>query len=240
MRNVYPHAEFGGLLRQARKQLGMIQTEAARSIGIATTYYGRVERGDNRCSLPVFAAMHRVLQFDANQLLMALGETSELISAPSRRLPRTPHDASGPHEMFARALRPARLKKRLTQTMVADAIGSKEMFYQRIESGHARPSLAMFARLHHCLEFDANRLLEAFEQKTRKKPPYARLGAFLAYSRNLAHISITAAAETVGCPLDEYAGIETGQRLPTLAELVALHRLIGFSADTALRRIPGE
>ena len=99
---------------------------------------------------------------------------------------------------MARRGSPTRMQRRLTQAPLAMDIDCTPNFYHRIESGQAGPSLVTFARLHHCLDFDANHLLDALGQPLTDRPapgPYARLGAFLAYSREVAGQTIKAAAD---------------------------------------------
>lgn len=231
---------FGLLLREARSQRKMTQADVAEALGLTAEYYARVERGHARCSVVTFAAMRRILGFDANALLGALGETSAPIVHTSRAVRKRPHDTGGPYIAFARELRSARYEHQFTQEAVAMAIDCGDKFYQRVEVGQAMLSLALFARLHHCLGFDANHLLDTLPPLAASSRParYARFGALLARSRDAAGKGLAVAADAAACSVEDYRRLEMGKRLPTLVELVRLHRLLGFRADTALHRIP--
>ncbi|MCG8421046.1 MAG: helix-turn-helix transcriptional regulator, partial [Proteobacteria bacterium] len=52
--------------------------------------------------------------------------------------------------------------------------------------------------------------------------------------------TIASAAKAVGCSAEAYERIELGERLPTLAELVRMHRVVRFNANIVLRRIDLE
>ena len=60
---------LGAMAREARKNAGLTQEEAAERIGVATEVYGRLERGNMLPSLPTFTRLCRALAVDANQLL---------------------------------------------------------------------------------------------------------------------------------------------------------------------------
>lgn len=64
-------SNIGAGLCRARKKLGISQSQAAERIGIATEFYGRIERGHACPSVPVFKRMVVELQVDAAKLLQA-------------------------------------------------------------------------------------------------------------------------------------------------------------------------
>ena len=143
---------------------------------------------------------------------------------------------------FGREVMLARVKKNLTQTAVARAVGRTLNYYARIERGRQLPSLLLFARMHNGLGFDANRVLEAMgeEPEERAYGPHSRLGVYLAHARDQCEQTIASAAKAVGCSAEAYERIELGERLPTLAELVRMHRVVRFNANIVLRRIDLE
>jgi len=230
---------FGQVLRQARKELGKTQAEIAALARIAPEFYGRIERGEALGSLPTFATLRRILGFDANDLVMAMDLYS--VRVRRRRGRPVPHrlaqDISGPHKVFASELAQARRRRRYMQETLAEAVECSAGFFMRIECGHALPSMQLFARLHHCLDFDANRLLDALHEAPPPRPRYYRLGVFITESRERAGQTIEAAAQAAGCSVEEYEGIEAGARRPTLTELTGLHGLLRFCGNAALRRI---
>jgi transcriptional regulator with XRE-family HTH domain len=91
--------------------------------------------------------------------------------------------------------------------------------------------------LQRCLGFDANQLLEAISGDPR---PFAGFGHQLATARMDRKRTETEAAAGAGCEPDRYQRIESGAELPTLMELVRLHRILDLNADEALLLIPVE
>ena len=68
-----PYAAFGARLREARKAAQMTQAKTS----ITLPYYGRLETGVAVCSMARLATLRRVLAFDANELVIALGVTTK-------------------------------------------------------------------------------------------------------------------------------------------------------------------
>jgi len=230
---------FGRILRRARLRLDKTQAEIAALVRITDASYGRIERGQVLSSLRTFAALRRVLGFDANELVMAMDQRSVHIChrGEAHTACRLAQDISGPYKVFASELGQARRRHRLTQETLAKSVQCSPRFYMRIETGRALPSVLLFARLHHRLAFDANRLLDALDETPSPTPRYYRLGVFIAASRHRAGQTITATARAAGCSVQDYERIEAGTRRPTLSELTGLHGLLEFSGNAALRRL---
>jgi transcriptional regulator with XRE-family HTH domain len=70
-----------GLLR-ARSRKGYTQAEAASLVGLATTVYGRVERGGMLPSVPTLYRMCTVLGVSAN-VLLGFNSAEEVVLPPS-------------------------------------------------------------------------------------------------------------------------------------------------------------
>jgi transcriptional regulator with XRE-family HTH domain len=128
-------------------------------------------------------------------------------------------------------LKQARMERDLTQTGVATAIGRTPHHYTLIEIGQKLPSMKTFAKLQHCLGFDANELLDALLSVPR---PFSAFGHLLGSARNGQGMMITEIASAVGCAADHYWRIEAGAELPTIMLFVRLHRVLGFDADSML------
>ena len=238
-----PYAAFGDFYRQARRERKMTQPEVAQQAGITGEFYGRVERGLIPCSLTTLATLREVLGVDANTQLEALRQKAKPMQQASRQIVEPLYDVTVERYMrFGREVMLARVKKNLTQTAVAGAVGRTLNYYARIERGRQLPSLLLFARMHNGLGFDANRVLEAMgeEPEERAYGPHSRLGVYLAHARDQCEQTIASAAKAVGCSAEAYERIELGERLPTLAELVRMHRVVRFNANIVLRRIDLE
>ena len=212
------YAAFGQLLRQARTELAMTQTEVADAVGIGVDWYAQIEAGEARCSLKTLTALRRTLHVDANALLKALDQHSKPVKGTARRGVEEPKHTSGQHKAFGRTLRRARRQKQLTLSMVAESVGCSRTYYYVVETGRRLPSVLMLARLHDCLEFDANELLEELD-KPPSKPDHYHFGVCIVRSRTRKAKTITEAAGAAGCSIEKYENIEAGARLPTLAEL---------------------
>ena len=215
----------------------MTQTEVAGAVGIGADWYARIESGEARCSLKTLAVLRRTLQADANALLKALDQRSKQVESTAFAGIEDPLHTSGSYEEFSRAFRPARLEKQLTLSSVAEAVGCSKSYYYCVETGRSLPSVLMLARLHDCLGFDANQLLEELEPLN---PDRCHLGAYIARARAKKTTTIAEAAGAAGCSIEQYQSIEAGARLPTCVELARLHRLLSFNANHALRRIDLE
>ncbi|MCG8419469.1 MAG: helix-turn-helix domain-containing protein [Proteobacteria bacterium] len=233
------YAAFGQVLRQARKDMTMTQTEVADAVGICVDWYARIETGNAQCSLTTLAAFRKSLRVDVNTLLKALGQRSKPVEGTASLSVDEPDHTSGPYEVFSRVFRPARLQRHLTLSMVAEAVGYSRSYYYCIETGRRLPSVSMLARLHDCLEFDANSLLEELD-KLPSKPDHYHFGVYIARVRAKKAKTIAEAAGVAGCSIEQYQRIEAGARLPTFTELARLHRLLSFNANHALRRIDLE
>ena len=97
------YTAFGRLLRQARTDLTMTQSEVADAVGICADWYARIESGEARCSLKTLAALRRTLQADANALLEALDQHSKPVEGTAPPGAEEPEHTSGRYDSFSRA-----------------------------------------------------------------------------------------------------------------------------------------
>jgi transcriptional regulator with XRE-family HTH domain len=231
----YP--EFGRLLRQARIEKDLRQQDVALEIDVNTEYYARIERGKALGAVDTFAVLRAFLGFDANPLIAALGSRSKPV--PRRR--RAPIQRAAPvlgsHSGFGQLLKLARMERDLTQTGVATAIGRTPHHYTLIEVGQKLPSMKTFAKLQHCLGFDANAFLDALISVPK---PFAALGQLLAHARKGKGKTIAEVAVAMGCTAEHYWRLEAGAELPTIMMFVRLHRVLGFGAGKAVKSIPTD
>jgi transcriptional regulator with XRE-family HTH domain len=151
---------FGSLLRAARIRANLAGDDVAKAIKLSRWHYRRAEDGYTMLSLRSMALLRRFLQIDATELLSVLDwksapivNTSKAGREKSRRL--------GEHREFGRLLMTARREREWTVLQVAQSIGCDVAIYYQWEGGRTLPIMANFARLWHCLGFDANRLLDA-------------------------------------------------------------------------------
>lgn len=139
-----PLSGFEDILIRARKNAGLTQKQLAKAVGLSRGQIGRIECGHGLPSVPTFARMHRVLDFNAN-------------SALDRLL-----GGSGPIERyygFGNAIKTARLRLRLRQPVVAGRARCSIERYRRIERGAILPTMKEAACIHRVLDFDASAAL---------------------------------------------------------------------------------
>jgi transcriptional regulator with XRE-family HTH domain len=122
----------------------------------------------------------------------------------------------------------------LTIEQVAQSTGGSMVQYYRLENGHSLPRVKTFAKIWHCLGFDANRLLDAMS----KTGGAFWLGAYIADARARRAMTPSEVADRVGCTVDQYQLIEQGAELPTLTTFVRLYRVLNFDLRRSLRMIP--
>jgi transcriptional regulator with XRE-family HTH domain len=231
------HLEFGRLLRHARLEKALRQHDVAQELDIATEYYARFERGNALGAVDTFAALRVFLGFDANPVLAALGLRSKPVPRRRRAPIRRAAPVLGSYSGFGQLLKQARMQRDLTQSGVATAIGCSPHYYTLIEIGQKLPSMKTFAKLQHCLGFDANELLDALIRVPR---PFSAFGQLLGRARSGQGTMLTEVASAVGCAAEHYERIEAGAELPTIMLFVGLHRVLGFDADGVLRELPME
>lgn len=63
------YVEIGERLRQQRKKLGLTQEKAAELLGISTTYYGEIERGNRKISVQRVLMVYEKMGLEPNYLL---------------------------------------------------------------------------------------------------------------------------------------------------------------------------
>jgi transcriptional regulator with XRE-family HTH domain len=229
------YRKFGALVREARVRANLDGAEVARAIGIGTTHYGRVEYGYTLMTLMPLASLREFLQLDANELLAALQcESAPITITSEARLPSERTRVWGKYGPFGRLILDARRQRQWTTEQVAQSIGCRMAQYYRLENGNCLPKMRTFARLRHCLGFDANRLLRAVSKPER----LFWLGAFIADARTRSAMTPIEVAHLVGCTAEQYQFIEQGAALPTLTTFTRLHRVLKFDLRRALRLIP--
>jgi transcriptional regulator with XRE-family HTH domain len=228
------YRKFGALVRGARIRANLHGDEVARAIGIGATHYGRIEYGYTLVSLTPLALLRDFLHIDANELLAALHcESAPLTIMSETQLPSERTRIWGKYGPFGRLILEARRQRQWTTEQVAQSIGCRMAQYYRLENGNSLPRLKTFARLWHCLGFDANRLLEAVSKPGR----FFWIGAFIADARTRSAMTPIEVADLVGCTVEQYQLIEQGAELPTLTTFVRLHRVLKFDLRRALRLI---
>ena len=153
------YREFGQRLAQARTARGLSRVDVARSVGIAPSYYARIERGMRMVSLMLFAVLWCRLGFDAGRVLDALSPDAREPSKRASRAPRMRVDLAGHFLGLDRFLVRARMDAGLTREELARAVGASRRQIGRMECGHELPSVPRFARLRRVLGFDANRVI---------------------------------------------------------------------------------
>lgn len=63
------YVEIGERLRKQRKKMGLTQEEAAELLGISTTYYGEIERGNRKLSVPRVLTVYERMGLEPTYLL---------------------------------------------------------------------------------------------------------------------------------------------------------------------------
>jgi transcriptional regulator with XRE-family HTH domain len=229
------YRRFGLFIRAARILADLDGADVAKAIGLAPNTYSAVERGSTMISLEVLAAICRVLHIDAHELLPRLDcKSAPITSTSNTKCPSERIRTWGEYGHFGRLLIEARRQRQLTIEQVAQATGGSMVQYYRLENGHSLPRVETFAKLWHCLGFDANRLLKAMT----KTGQAFWLGAYIADARTLRAMAQIEVAALVGCTVEQYQRIEQGAELPTLTTFVRLYRVLKFDLQRALRMIP--
>lgn len=229
------YKEFGQQLTRARKARGLSRLEVAISICVDPSFYARVERGVRMVSLMTFALLWRDLALDAGRLLDTLPVD---VREPSKRESRGPlsrAELAGPLAGFDKLLARARIDAGLTQEALAGAVGASRRQIARIECGHALPSVPRFAQLRRVLGFNPDRVIARLLGEDIPIEPFHGFGAEIKAARLVLSMAIARAAEASECELDRYKRIERGVFLPTMREVVLIHRAVQFDANAALR-----
>lgn len=227
---------FGQLMKDARRGRGWRQKQWAKMLGISTTYCSIVERGGQVMSLKLFTRWWQLLDFDANAALRTLSVTVE---TPKKRRTResvmmSPNAKAGEYVAFGRLLASARRRAEVTQQELARVLQCKYLHVSRIETGRRLPSVRCLAQMHRILDVDANQLLAHLCDPSLTV-------AFYGFGRvvELARIALSMSSDEVAvgadCDLERYRAIESGAVLPSIEELVRIHRVTRLDANAALR-----
>ena len=115
------HTLGRGLLR-ARSRKGYTQAEAASLVGLATTVYGRVERGGMLPSVPTLYRLCTVLGVSANVLLGFNSEEEEVVVLPTPEEPTEESNDSPELRRLASTLRTLSPSALRTMSALASAI----------------------------------------------------------------------------------------------------------------------
>ena len=67
------YVEIGERLRQQRKKMGMTQEETAELLGISSTYYGEIERGNRKLSIQKVLTVYEKMDLEPTYLLTGEG-----------------------------------------------------------------------------------------------------------------------------------------------------------------------
>lgn len=73
------YVEIGERLRKQRKKMGITQDAAAELLGISTTYYGEIERGNRKLSVPRVLAVYEKMGLEPTYLLTGEQVTDKVI-----------------------------------------------------------------------------------------------------------------------------------------------------------------
>lgn len=202
------YTEFGRLLSTIREQRGLSRECVAKSSNMSVQYYIRLEQGKASITLVRLAAIHNTLRLDINALLHAL--PVEVIRAAKRSHPQQfVHRRSfGKYGVLGR-------RERKTSA-VAGAIRQTAPC-ARLRCDHVNRRLERTTNIE-------NRVFRGF-------------GALIRMARESLGMTIAEVANAAHCAQDEYAAIERGDALPTMATLVYLHSALRFDVATGLRTI---
>ena len=234
------YKEFGLLLRQARDARKVHHVHVAREAGVSGAFLRRVERGMALPSLLLLAALWRILGFDANALLDALGVRSRAV--PARLLERKATNlrarvsARGRFVSFGILVARARVSAELTQEALAFALGVSVRFLARIEAGVQLPSVLLVAKLRHGVGIDGNALLAALLDESPREPFHA-FGRILEVARERRKLRRVDVARAARCCSRVYARAESGHELPTVCELARMQRVLRFNGNAVLRAV---
>jgi transcriptional regulator with XRE-family HTH domain len=233
------YTEFGLLLRQARDARKVHQVHVARKAGVSASFLRRVERGVALPSLLLFAALWRLLGFDANALLDALGVRSRAVPGRLSARKATSTRArvtSGRFVEFGILVARTRVSADLTQEALAFALGVGVRFLARIEAGVQLPSVLLVAKMRHAIGVDGNALLAALLDESPREPFHA-LGRILEVARERCGLGRVDVARAARCGSEVYERAESGHELPTVRELARMHRVLRFNGNAALRAV---
>ena len=233
------YTEFGLLLRQARDARKVHQVHVARKARVSRALLRRIERGMKLPSLLLLATLWRILGFDANVLLDALGVGSRAIPARLPALEATDSRAlvtRGRFAGFGNLIARARVSAELTPEALAFALGVSVRFLARIEAGVQLPSVLLIAKLRHAVGVDGNGFLAAVLDESPRGPFHA-FGRILEEARKGRELRRADVARAARCRSQVYARAESGHELPTVCELARMQGVLWFNGNAALRAV---
>lgn len=68
------YQEMGERIYQRRKELGLTQEKLAEKADISPSYFGQIERGDNKCSLATIVNIATALELNLDTLVRGIDE----------------------------------------------------------------------------------------------------------------------------------------------------------------------
>lgn len=80
--------QMGERLRAQRKRMGLTQEQAAELLGISTTFYGEVERGNRRLSLEKIVLVQERMNLEPSYLISGKLITEESMAAIFKDCPK--------------------------------------------------------------------------------------------------------------------------------------------------------
>ena len=69
------YVKIGERLRKQRRIMGLTQEQAAELLGVSTTYYGEIERGNRKLTIPRILTVYEKMNLEPTYLL-----TGEMLS----------------------------------------------------------------------------------------------------------------------------------------------------------------
>ena len=224
---------FGRLLRDKRSLRKNNRNHVASKLGITKRFYTAIENGYRLPTLPVFALLWQLMEFDANEVLYDI-DIPIHESAPAD-IPSTlvAPDVDGYYIEFGRLLAQAASNAEISRSEIAQAIGVTLEQVAGDETGRTVPTMPRFAQLHRLLGFDAHPMLTVLADLAGTEP-YAGFGHQVQTARIQLGKSTARVIQEIGWDPIEYERIELGIALPTFEMLVKLHRVTRFNVGDAL------
>lgn len=82
------YVEIGERLRLQRKKMGLTQEQAAELLGISSTYYGEIERGNRKLSIQRVLTVYEKMGLEPTYLLTGQQLTSKEVSSLFQDCPK--------------------------------------------------------------------------------------------------------------------------------------------------------
>lgn len=87
------YVEIGERLRQQRKKMGMTQDKAAELLGISSTYYGEIERGNRKISVQRVLTVYEKMGLEPTYLLTGRELSGKELTEVFRDCPKEKENA---------------------------------------------------------------------------------------------------------------------------------------------------